>query len=607
MRIAVITAFHAEPEDWLQQMGRSVRRQTWPHVQHILVGDAPKVRVQADQRSWVLELPSGCRDFGDTPRALGALYAAGLGFDAVAFLDADNWYRPDHLEQLVKLHQETGAPVLSSRRAFHRLDGSYMAECAASDGEVFADTNTLMLTRPAFRLLSEWALMPRTWHGVGDRVFWHAIKKSGMATAHCPEATVAYRTQHAGIYRDLGEAAPPGAVQTNAVALAARTWQQAAPTAWTKVQWRYRRRLTPEQVLPIYALTIREQGAVNLTRIGRPLQSLADTGQALTKVGTQLSLPMQGPPGVLILHRHFLADAAMRSSLDRLADRGWVLIADIDDDPHHWAGYVDTAMVAFKAVHAVTVSTPALEQMIRAWNPLVKVFPNMVDDLPAAVMDKRGTLLAEAAASTPSTPPGKIKVFFGAFNRLKDAQVLLDGFSLVPPELREQIDWVVLHDRGFHDAIPEGYGREFHATCPWDRYMELLAECDCAALPLQDNHFNRFKSDLKLVEALACGAVPICSRVVYGNDHDHGAPYLRWASTPQEWATQLTELITDRAGALKSRLAGYTYVNGSRLQWQQNEARVRFYKSLLAQQASLERERQERMRRWRSREISAQA
>ena len=84
MKVAVITPFYNEPLAWLEQAQRSVMGQSFACT-HILVGDQARITPPLD--GLVVHLPVGCKDYGDTPRAVGSMYAAGLGFDAIAYLD----------------------------------------------------------------------------------------------------------------------------------------------------------------------------------------------------------------------------------------------------------------------------------------------------------------------------------------------------------------------------------------------------------------------------------------------------------------------------------------------------------------------------------------
>jgi glycosyltransferase involved in cell wall biosynthesis len=237
-RVAVVTPTHRTPTHWLRQCADSVAAQSHRCL-HIVVADgAPASGLEASSALQVV-LPENCGDFGDTPRAVGSFYPAGLGCDAVAYLDADNWYDPDHIASLVALQGESGAAIVTSRRRLHRLDGSYMAECTGSDGEQFSDTNCLLLWRPAFRLFAVWALMPRSLHALDDRVIWLNALKSGLPRAHTGRATVAYRAGHAGFYAGVGETPPAEASDSPAIASALAQWR-AKGYPELAVKWGYR-------------------------------------------------------------------------------------------------------------------------------------------------------------------------------------------------------------------------------------------------------------------------------------------------------------------------------------------------------------------------------
>jgi glycosyltransferase involved in cell wall biosynthesis len=221
VKVAVITPYYRANRDWLAQCHESVRAQTHPST-HILVADGtPESYVDGWEAQHIV-LMKNHGDFGDTPRAVGTVSAIGQGFDAIAYLDADNWYAPEHIESLVKLHDKTGAAVCTASRNFHRLDGTLMGLCPFSDGETFVDTSCLFLTRKAFRVAWRWALIPPDLHALDDRVMWHFVLSAKLARAHTGRPTMAYRTAFAGDYRAFGEEPPPGADKTGAALMAAR-------------------------------------------------------------------------------------------------------------------------------------------------------------------------------------------------------------------------------------------------------------------------------------------------------------------------------------------------------------------------------------------------
>ncbi len=208
-RVAVITPYYKEPLAVLEKCHQSVLSQSIPCL-HVLVADGhPRPRIN----QWSAEhvrLPCSHGDIGSTPRLIGSYHAIGLGVDVVAFLDADNWYAPDHIASALAAMKQSGAAVVSTSRTLCRLDGSVMGPCPITDPEHFIDTNAMVFGRAAFPLLHHWVLMPEYGHLIGDRIMLHYIKASGLPRQHLNQGSVFYRCSKAGLYQQLGEAVPDG-------------------------------------------------------------------------------------------------------------------------------------------------------------------------------------------------------------------------------------------------------------------------------------------------------------------------------------------------------------------------------------------------------------
>ena len=211
LRVAVITPYYLEPLEVLRNCYESVLSQTFPCT-HFMVADGHPCE---EVSSWAVEhiiLPKPHHDLGNTARGVGSMSAMNQGYDAVSFLDADNWYYPNHIESMINLHRQTGAAVCTASRTIHRWDGSLMyADVHESDGKRHVDTNCFFMMRPAFRVLPIWMMMPTPLGPVCDRVIWQSIVARRIPCAHNPEPTVAFRTQYQVHYSNLGEPAPPGA------------------------------------------------------------------------------------------------------------------------------------------------------------------------------------------------------------------------------------------------------------------------------------------------------------------------------------------------------------------------------------------------------------
>ncbi len=209
MKVAVITPYYKEPLDILEKCHESVLKQTYSSL-HVMVADGYPIDVINQWKCDHVILPRGHNDIGSTPRLIGSYHAIGLGYDAIAFLDADNWYREDHIESLVQLQKETGASFLSSGRMLCRLDGSEMGLSPQINNSNFVDTNCMMFTRKAFHLLDQWVLMPEYGHLIGDRIISYHISNSKLSMESSRKPSVYYRCSKAGIYYYFGEEIPEG-------------------------------------------------------------------------------------------------------------------------------------------------------------------------------------------------------------------------------------------------------------------------------------------------------------------------------------------------------------------------------------------------------------
>jgi glycosyltransferase involved in cell wall biosynthesis len=211
MNVAVITPVFQTPRSWLDECLASVACQTFSCT-HFVVSDGDAILNDAILPGVeFLRLPRPHQDCGNIARAIGSVSAIGRGFDAIAYLDADNWYEKEHLQLLVELQQRTGAAVCSCGRNLIDLEGSLLGQCREVDGEKFVDTSCLLLTRAAFGIVQVWYQMPREVVAICDRVVWKAIKDAGLSRAHLAQPTVNFRTRYRGHYEYFGKAVPVGA------------------------------------------------------------------------------------------------------------------------------------------------------------------------------------------------------------------------------------------------------------------------------------------------------------------------------------------------------------------------------------------------------------
>ena len=208
LRVAVVSAYFEEDLPTLVRCHRSVITQTYP-CHHILVSDG-RPNDQIDRWNAIhLRVTGPSRDFGDTPRALGGLHASEHGYDAVAYLDADNSYRPRHIESLVASCIGSGASVGWACRTLHLPDGRLIPSIMQDDLVGHIDTSCLFLTRAAYAMLDAWLCYPRALSAVGDRLVVQMARQKGLAFAASGAFTVRYTVRSPFSTESAGWSRPP--------------------------------------------------------------------------------------------------------------------------------------------------------------------------------------------------------------------------------------------------------------------------------------------------------------------------------------------------------------------------------------------------------------
>lgn len=177
---------------------------------HLLVADgAPQDWIDgAGVRH--LGLDRNHADHGNVARAIGALLAAGEGYDAIGFLDADNRIDPDHVALcLAAAGEPTDAPdLIVAQRRIELPDGTPVP-LAEEPGLI--DTNCLFLLPGAYPVIARWALIPGPLAAIGDRVFHAALNAAGCRMADTGRESVTYVSRWVVHYAASGDAVPADA------------------------------------------------------------------------------------------------------------------------------------------------------------------------------------------------------------------------------------------------------------------------------------------------------------------------------------------------------------------------------------------------------------
>jgi SAM-dependent methyltransferase len=322
-------------------------------------------------------------------------------------------------------------------------------------------------------------------------------------------------------------------------------------------------------------------------RVKEPLEFLATIPGVRTRSGNEVMyaelkhvLPREQK--VFIQQRVIIPWSEHLSLQRQLISDGYLIVAEIDDDPRHFADLVFSEFIALKSCHCVQTTTHRMAETLREINPHVAVFPNQVASLPAS-----RTRAIEGNA------PGPVRLFFGALNREEDWAADMPAINNVLARYGSRVQVQVVYDRAFFDALATPY-KFFEPLCPIERYHELIGEADIAFLPLAPTRFNEHKSDLKFIECAAHAVVCLASPTVYEQSIIDGETGLIYQS-PGHLVVQLERLLNDPN--LRRRLGenARTYVAENRMLAYHFRARHEWYVGMLAQKDTLEAELRKRV------------
>jgi hypothetical protein len=344
--------------------------------------------------------------------------------------------------------------------------------------------------------------------------------------------------------------------------------------------WRVRR--TPIRPIVIAGDLLRPVGGVSHLRVIHPLRAMASDPHVTTHFAPPSNppepadLPGGGTqadsavPRVFIMHRPALFGAEGQQIINRLIDKGWLVITEFDDHPDFLRGLANPALVSFRGVHAVQTTTPELANLLRQRNPELALFPNALIALP----DIRNF-----------TDPRVLTVFFGALNREPDWRDLIGPINAVAALAGDRLRFRVVHDEGFFHAL-ETRHKTFTPLCDYDTYMELLGRSEISLMPLDDTPFNRAKSDLKFIEAGACRVASLASSVVYRDSVAHGETGLIFHD-PDEFHRHFLRLTAIPDLALELGSNARRMVSQRRMLADQVAPRIAWYRDLWERRAAL--------------------
>lgn len=185
--ISVVTPTSGTRPDMLAEAVASVRAQTLPPLEHLVVDDGSESVPEVPGIS-VLRVPRG----GPGPARNAAIERA--RGEAIALLDDDDLWHPHHLEVVWGVMQQTGADVVYADCAVENRRDGYSFAVEDFAGDAILERNFLCLPATLVRTSSVRAVggFPDEPRGQ-DWSLWKNMHREGMRFVHVPQVTVTYR------------------------------------------------------------------------------------------------------------------------------------------------------------------------------------------------------------------------------------------------------------------------------------------------------------------------------------------------------------------------------------------------------------------------------
>lgn len=209
LKIAVITPYYKESIEQLKRCHDSVLAQG-ENVQHFFVSDGHANDILDQWDCIHIKLPMPVNDYGDTPRGIGAAIASAQNYDGICFLDADNWYEPEHIPNIRQTYTLHKTPVITTARNLYlKENGQFLGKYPESDGVNFVDTSCYFFHRDAFDICRHWLFKPEGLGIIDDRIIWAQVIQSKVRRAHIDIASINYMTDFAIHYLLFNLTPPP--------------------------------------------------------------------------------------------------------------------------------------------------------------------------------------------------------------------------------------------------------------------------------------------------------------------------------------------------------------------------------------------------------------
>lgn len=245
-----------------------------------------------------------------------------------------------------------------------------------------------------------------------------------------------------------------------------------------------------------------------------------------------------------------------------LREKGAKFIYETDDDltgEYRDLAEHDRVAQTVAQCDAVTVSTGHLGEMMSRYEKPIHVLPNYIDT----------EFYTRVSLEAPRVHDGLVIGLAGTRSHWGDWLIVKKPLERIV----EKYPHVTVACIGYRPEYLKPVAKLFLAPMAFDQYPALLRQLDIRLCPLEDSPFNKSKSPLAALEAMAAGrklgkklvggAIPVCSsELVYDDTIQH--LYNGLLVDEGGWFEALEQLVTDAGMRRRMALQGHRWVKKHR-------------------------------------------
>jgi len=282
-------------------------------------------------------------------------------------------------------------------------------------------------------------------------------------------------------------------------------------------------------------------------RLISPLTDPSIAGKVSLQIFPENTTALPGDFDVCIVQRtvfDHLGDA--QTLVKNLRSSRTSLVIDSDDGfqaidkthPEHDTHHERLAALNYLLDEAdqIWLSTPALAKTYKGMDQKIQVVINSLDPRVWRTSKK------------PVHSGPLHLLYMGTATHDADLEMILPALDAVAQKHPFRLSVIGVSDnlpsRPWIERLPQAKGSMYPDFVEW--FMDI-ADFDMGLSPLVDSPFNRCKSDIKCLDYLAAGMVPVVSDITPYQVKDLDPYIIRTQNTPQAWQKTLEEIVANPA------------------------------------------------------------